>query len=457
MGLTPHYRDYPDRTSDRQKLFHAITPYNPRLVKGYLGALGGGKSTACEWEQGHICLKTPNGRSIAVRKSMNRADMSMVDDFRVMFAGLGRWVPSKSRFEFDNGHYLTICPADDWERFGSTQIVSFFIQEAQEVEYKIFDALNQRLRHPAGIVGGVPYYRGYMDARGVKKSHWLWNKFVKKAWDVDMGTDMRPKAPNPDFVYVRARTKDNLHNLPPGYLEAQLMDHRDELAWQRMMLEGEFGFDIEGRPVYECYNPSIHDAEIEQDLSLPMYRGWDFGYNSPAVVWCQYTRSGRFLVLRELCPKNASREELAAMAEGLQAREFPGRHPSQYIDFGDAAGENENTSGIPDIEYIENYFRTTIQTKRARIKDGLELVRGLMMKTTRRGEPRFAVDKRCEHLREALGGGYHYDEDKTDERPVKGDGYDDVADALRYTVQLVVEDNLYGSGQRMVSAPFASY
>lgn len=438
------YRTY--EPSERQKQFHSIRNLPPStvVVKGAIGGLSGGKSTACEQEQALICLKTPGGLSVATRQAVTKAGLSVLEDYHRLLSGVAKWVASRKMFEFDNGHKLVVCPADEWDRFGSTQLVSFYIQEAQEVDFRVFDALTQRLRDPLGIVAGVPYYTGLFDARGVKTQHWIYNEYVKRAWDASTDPATRKDAISPDWTWLQFKTYDNPFNAP-GYLENQLRAHKDNTPWVKMLIEGEFGFDIEGRPVYECYKPEIHDAHISEDRTLPMYRGWDFGYNRPAVVWCQYDRNGRFLVLRELCPTGVSRDELCDMVSALQKREFPDRHPSQYKDFGDAAGDNDNTSGRTDIEFVENYFGTNVEYRRARVSDGLEVVRGLMTRMTKKGEPRFAVDVSCQRLREALAGAYYYKIDKTDERPVKGEGYDDVADALRYVAQLIVEENFGGT------------
>lgn len=460
----PIYKTYDPSGNPKQVAFHSIrnAPGSSVVIKGAVGGLGGGKSTCCEQEQALLCLKTPNGRSVAVRKSMNRSEMSLVEDYRKILHGVAKWKASNKRFEFDNGHLLDICTADEWDRFGSTQIVSFYIQEAQEIDYRIFDTLSQRLRDPAGVAGGIPYYTGMLCARGVKKEHWIYKEFVEKAWNALDPLSERKKAKNPDYVYVPFTTYDNqeiLNKIAPGYIEAQIRNHRDNTAWIKMMIDGEFGFDIEGRPVFECFLVDTHVARITPDPTLPILRGWDFGYNRPAVVWCQYDRLGRFLVLRELCPTGVSRDELCSMVNSLQEREFPGRHPSQYKDYGDIAGSNPNTSGIADIEFVENYFGTSIETRKARVDVGLEIMRSLMTRSTKRGEPRFSVDESCDRLIEALSGAYYYKIEKTDERPVKGEGYDDVVDAVRYVAQLVVEEGFVDSraGTQWVSQEFASY
>lgn len=454
----PLYQTY--TPNPRQSKWHNVTPWNARLIKGAIGGLGGGKTTACEQEQALVCLKTPGGKSIAVRKSMNRSDTSLIEDYRVMLQGVAKWVASKKWFEFQNGHKLLITPADEWDRFGSTQFVSFYIQEAQEVEYQIFDTLTQRLRDPRGIVNGIPWYRGYFDARGVKREHWIYREFAQKGWNMDEDPVKRETVAIPDYVWGKFTTYDNELHLPPGYIKAQVDAHKDNVPWIKMLIEGEFGFDIEGRPVFQSYKPELHDAEIVPDRSLPIYRGWDFGYNRPAVVWCQYTRDGRLLILREHCPVGIGLKNLCEEVEALQKDWFPQFHPTQYRDFGDVAGEQIQATGPEQIEFVENYFNTVVETVgKPRVQVGLEKMRDLMTSMTRSGKPRFAVDYSCERLREALGGAYYYRIDKTDERPVKGEGYDDVVDAVRYVAMGVVGDDpqIYRPWASAGGTAFASY
>jgi hypothetical protein len=84
-----------------------------------------------------------------------------------------------------------------------------------------------------------------------------------------------------------------------------------------------------------------------------------------------------------------------------------------------------------------------------------------MTRTTKKQQPRFAVDASCERLIDALQGAYYYRLDRTDERPVKGEGYDDVVDSVRYVAQLIVEDSfvdgLRTDHARWKSTTFANY
>jgi hypothetical protein len=447
----------------RQQLFHQIPAVSGWLVKGYIGALGGGKSTACEQEFIELCHRFPGGRSVATRKSaQGRVELSVLADLKRLLlpGGHAKWVATDNLFLFPNGHEAHVIPSDNPERIGSMEITHYFVQEAQEVTGSIFKTLNARLRHPAGQVNGQPYYRGLFDARGVSRGHWIVEDFIKKAWDVDAPALQRPHAENPDWVYIKSRSADNTEHLPEGYIESQIEQNKDNPAWIDVFIKGEIGIEVEGRAVYgDSFDPVKHVAEIAEDPSLRIMRGWDFGYRAPAVLWCQWTRSGRLLVLRELCPKNVSTDGLVDLALALQANEFPRRAPEFYVDYADAAGEAvQSTSSMRDLEILEERLGTAVYTRKASIESGLNVVRSLMTKTVKeRGGlvPRFAVDISCTTTTSALKGSYSYPEDKLNAPPQKGGHYAATSDCLRYIAQQVVEDGMqesytgYGSGRRV--------
>lgn len=430
-----------------QRAYHAVPALSGTMIKGAIGALGSGKSTCAENEQIELCMRMPNGLSVATRKSRKRARFSLVDDYKKMLNGVARWYVADEMFLFPNGHQLICCPSDDYERFGSWELCSFFIQEAHEVDDKIFWALCSRLRSPQGLIDGKPYYRGFLDARGITSSHWINKDFIEKAWRYDDGPQARERATNPDFVYFHFRTEYNRRNLPEGYIETLRAQHKDDPSWLKVFLEGEVGFDVSGRAVFgDSWDPERHVAEITEDPSLPILRSWDFGYRAPCVLWCQYTRSGRLLVLRELCPQNVSTDELIEMARAIQAENWPDRPRHAYRDYGDIAGEQVTASAsATDIEKVESAFGGVVETRKARVEDGLNVLRKLMRDSTKVGGrlvPRFAIDTSCVKTIEALSGAYYYPDDdgQLDRAPKKGHGYDCQPDCLRFVAQLIVEE-----------------
>ena len=447
----------------RQATFHAIPAFGPMMVKAYVGAVGGGKSTAIEQEQIELCMKMPGGLSAAVRKAKKRAEFALIADYQKLLQNIAKWKVSDQAFYFPNGHILAVMPADDFERFGSIELCTYFIQEAHEItDGRTFDALNSRLRNPNAYINGRPYFRGYIDARGITSSHWINKKILEVAWNLDDGPAARENVENPDFVYIRSRTEDNEENLPEGYIEGLRRQHKSDLNWIKVYLEGEVGFDVEGQAVFgDSWDHERHIAEIQEDPSLPILRGWDFGYRAPAVVWCQYTRSGRLLILKELCPRNLSTDQLIQEVVASQKNWWPSRPFHTYRDYGDIAGDQINSTAEKDIEKVEDQLRTSMDSMKARIEPGLDTIRKLMRDSVKVGMslvPRFAVDSSCTTVIEAMSGAYYYPEENMDQGPKKGLGYDAPVDAIRYIAQLVVEEG-YGHRYGRQTSPnlFAGY
>lgn len=448
----------------RQLFFHSVPALGSRLVKGAIGGYRAGKSTCIENELIELCMKMPGGDSVAVRKSVaQRVELSVLGDLKKMLlpGGHASWRSSEDHFLFPNGHRLFVMPADAWERFGSFDLCNFFIQEAQEVTPKVFEMLTSRLSSKAAKIDGRFYYRGFIDARGVDSSHWIYTDFIEKAWNVDDGHSKRGEAQNPNFAYMRFKTTDNLQ-LDPSYVADMILQHQDDPTWIDVFINGEIGIEVSGKAVYgNAFDPAVHVAEIAEDPALPIMRGWDFGYRAPAVVWTQFTRSGRLLVLRELVPGDLSTDALIDQALALQATEFPFRNPENYLDYVDAAGDQINSAGFRDIGTLEGRLGTEVNWRKGDIELGLGTLRNLMSRTVKlKGTTvhRFAVDHRCETLIAALRGSYHYPEGgKKDGPPIKGGPYAGVCDALRYVAQLVVEQGFVQPDAGRFEASFAKF
>jgi hypothetical protein len=412
------------------------------LFKGAVGGLGGGKSRGCEEEQILRCSRTPGGVSMAMRSSVKRAETSLVSDYKRYLQGYARWKSSEDCFIFPNGHQLYVIPGSEFDRFGSTELVTWYIQEAQEVKFDVFDALSQRLRHPAGIVNGVPFYAGLFDARGVSTKHWIYKDFIAQAWNADTPESTRQTAKNPSFVYIKYSTLNNLENLPPGYLDQLVRNHKFDARWQRVFIHGETGIEVEGDAVFPDFDPERHVAKIEIDRNLPILRGVDFGFRNPAVGWFQYHRDGRLVCLRELCPTNIRQEDLHTEVEALQRDEFPNHAPSEFYDFVDVAGEQETaTASVTQIEMWQNHFGTTPEASKRLLKDGHEVIRKLMLTMRKLNGalvPRFMVDESCETMIAALSGGYCFKRKEDGTEAVEYDNpYKKSIDTLRYVAQVV--------------------
>lgn len=444
---TAVYQTYTPRP--HQRLWHHVPPRGAaKLLKVALGGWGSGKSTMCIEEGLELAMKMPEGNSCSVRDSIEgRGEISIVQqELKPRLSKIGAHWNGTNCFTLPNGHKHWVLPADDPERFGSFPLCWFWVNEGHESKSpRIWHALSGRLRDKAACINGSWYLRGYLDARGVSHQHWINTELLEKGWNV-REPETRDSAVNPNLAYILCKTSENKENLPPGYEEDLRREHEGDIAWIKSHLDGEIGYDVQGRAVFaDAYDPERHVVDrIVPDDSLAIMRGWDFGYRAPGVVFSQYTRSGRLLILRELAPKNLSTDSLVDRAESLRDAEFP-RH-GHFRDFCDFAGRHM-TSGADerDIETVETRLETELVNRRTSIEYGLGIMRKLMLSSVKVGGklvPRFAVDRSCTTVIDALGGGYYYPEERLTAPPIKGGSAVAVIDGIRYTAQEVVEEGV---------------
>lgn len=86
-------------------------------------------------------------------------------------------------------------------------------------------------------------------------------------------------------------------------------------AWRR-----EYEIDwasAEGEPVVPEFEEALHVREVAVDGTLRLLRFWDFGFDSPVVLFAQLTHWDQLVVLRELCPFNTTLKQLIPAAEAI--------------------------------------------------------------------------------------------------------------------------------------------
>lgn len=221
----------------------------------------------------------------------------------------------------------------------------------------------------------------------------------------------------------------------------------------------------EGEPVIPEYDPKIHRRVCEVDPQLRLLRGWDFGFDSPVVLFGQLSLHGQLRILDELCPFNTSLASLVPMTKAktlqLLGSQALGRDeddldlggsdemlelfglrpenlPSPVMDAGDPAGAHRTSLGA-EIEVL-SALGIQIHTIRPGTEESYEHLRGRLQKqifTPERGyEPAFVVHPRCQNLHTALAGGFSRSPNAP-YKPVKSHPAKDLVDALRY-----LNDNL---------------
>jgi phage terminase large subunit len=120
-------------------------------------------------------------------------------------------------------------------------------------------------------------------------SHWIYRIFFVECVDPDTGKR------DPHFSVHHVPITENLHRLPPGYIERlQRTFAHDPIMWKRL-IGGEWIDQPSGRGVFKgFYTPALHlrgDAVkgtgIEPKRGFPIYIGYDIGQRWQGVTFLQ--------------------------------------------------------------------------------------------------------------------------------------------------------------------------
>jgi len=385
-----------------------------------LGAAGSGKSLSACWKGILTAIEYPGSIGVVARASYPSLRDSTKRTFLeeampVELMALSQEIKSEGREAviLPNGSRVLFRCFDSPTKLGSYEFDWGIIDEASEFERAIFLTFIARLR------GKVGPRRLWAATNPPDEDHWLHDFFVK---DVERDATLLA-----DRRTIHSSTYDNAANLAPDYIR-QLEAYPP--AWREKFLHGRWGFLVEGRPVFEGFDPQIHMGEPLFTPTRTLVRGWDFGRRHPACVWLQTREDGGINVLQELLGTDVELRDFAKQVQEITRREFPGARDVE--DYCDVAGTQKNDRGPTSVQILRNEFGINPFYRKYGIVQSIERIAYLLRVPPGRKEPLFQLHVRCRWLRKAFAGGYHMDA-KTD-LPAKVGIYDDLLDALRYGV-----------------------
>lgn len=220
--------------------------------------------------------------------------------------------------------------------------------------------------------------------------------------------------------------------------------------WQR---ELEISFEsYAGEPVYPRFT-SDQVRPVEYQPKLELWRGWDFGFRHPAVVFLQYDpEADRLNWLHELYPTLNSEEvpgintqDLCRLVTDATRQLFPEvADGSPVRDFVDPAGnQHKETSDMSSVEILMSHGFSpewTVLGRKNRINYARHWVEG--------GPDRMRVNPHCTLAVKALSRAYRYpeetkgsvDRDMPDlSKRVQNEPYIHIIDAFEYVVANVLQ------------------
>lgn len=318
--------------------------------------------------------------------------------------------------------FVALDKPDDVAKLLSMELSDAWINEAREVPKVILDGLTGRVgRYPPRWQAEATDVQIMMDTNPPDSDHWWYvlaegdtsderNRqlvvSMQEAEETLRSMGLLKKNQRLMSFYKqpsgRSVEAENRKNLRPGYYEF-LMAGKD-LDWIKVYVDGEYGFVMDGLPVYPEYKDSIHSGQFEIIRSLGFRLGFDWGL-TPAATISQRMASGIWRVHDEYV---STRMGIASFAHELSRKlmeEYPGIKivSARGDPSGDAVTPEESTcfkimkaNGFPLCE------PAITQDPTRRREAVAYLLRNLVD-----GEPAIKIHTRCNTLRKGMAGGFH--------------------------------------------------
>lgn len=412
------------------------------FVRGIMGPIGSGKSTACVMEILRRAQQQAPGPD-GVRRSRWAIIRNSYPELRTTTIKTWlEWVPPEfGRLTYDSPirHHIVTAEMDmevlflaldrdeDARKLLSLELTGAWINEAREIPKGIVDTLTGRVgRFPSKIQGGATWSGIIMDTNPPDSESW-WYKLAEEETPQGWAFFKQPSGLSPEA--------ENVANLPTGYYE-RLIGGKDD-DWIRVYVHGQYGFLIEGKPVFPMWRDSVHvaPARLEPVDNLALMIGVDFGL-TPAAVIGQKLADGRWLILDELIADNAGIIRFGELLAGYVRQHYPDHDVA--AGWGDPAGnqraQTDERTALGILKEVTGWRWRSAPANDLTMR--LEAVKAALNRMVD-GRPGFQLSPKCATLRKGFSGGYHYKAVRTargnqyHETPAKN-AFSHPHDALQY-------------------------
>lgn len=409
------------------------------FVAGILGPIGSGKSTACVMKLLSIAAAqpiAPDGRRYSrfaiIRNTYPELKTTTIKTWHQWLppTQIGQWQsegPPTHHIVDDalsmEVMFVALDRPEDVRKLLSMELTGAWINEAREVPKAILDGLTGRVgRFPPVRDGGCNGPQILMDTNPPDADHW-WYTIAERDGSNAKAKDLlssiaeaeqsmqREGALKPHqklFEFFRQPSglspqAENLPNLPVGYYQRAMAGKTPE--WIKVYVRGEYGFVLDGRPVFPEYRDSTHCKTFELNPHIELVAGLDFGL-TPAAVIGQKTPIGQWRWRYELTTEHMGARRFGELFNEFVAKHLPGRKFSSIT--GDPAGMGE--SQTDETTPFQILKAVGVHAQPAPTNDATIRREALALPMTRMidGEPGVLIHPDCRMLRKGLSGGYHY-------------------------------------------------
>ena len=360
-----------------QKSFHELTA----RFKGFSGPIGSGKSQALCQEAIRLSYLNPRRMGLlgAPTYQMLR-DATQATLFEILDSNRIPYEHNKAENTLrmkDTGSRIVFRPVDEFERLRGTNLAWFGLDELTYTPEAAWLRLEGRLRDPkaqrlCGFAVWTP--KGY---------DWEFRKFVE--------------GPSKGYGVVVAQPYENrflLARVPDFY--DRLQESYDERFFRQEVL-GAY-LSLSGSTVYSSFARAENLKDLGRDQRLPLLWALDFNVDPMSSLVVQMV-DGKVLVLDEIVVRNGTTMDAS--------EEFLKRYPDHWAGvhiYGDASGNQRQTTGATDYEMIREYFQVhsgmTLQYRVPRanpsVRERINLTNAKLRSAT--GDVGLLVDPKCKEL-----------------------------------------------------------
>lgn len=361
-------------------------------------------------------------------------------------------------------YFVALDRPDDVAKLLGMELSDAWINEAREVPKAVVDGLTGRVgRYPAQWQGGCTNAQILADTNPPDTDHW-WYILAEKDSSTEKNRQMLQSILEAEEVLRqkgvlkpgqalfsfhkqpsgRSVGAENIRNLRAGYYEILMGGKSQDFI--KVYVDGEYGFVMEGKPVYPEYRDSFHARDFPVLAGLGFRLGLDFGL-TPAASVSQRAGNGRWLVHDEYV---SERLGITSFAHEL-ARKLREKYPGVPLVSvrGDPAGDAVTPEETTCFKIMKaNGFPTA---EPAPTQDPVRRREGVayLLKTVVDGEPAIAFNRTSTpYLRKGMAGGFHYRR-----LQVAGERYRDVPEKNIYShvCEALEYDTVSGGEDRMVT------
>lgn len=451
-----------------------------KFIRGLMGPFGSGKSSGCVMEIIRRAKEQAPGKD-GIRRSRwgaIRNTYRQLEDTTIRT--VHDWLPPQYFGQWqkqDHNFVISAIPGveceimfraldrpDQVSNLLSLELTGAWLNEAREIPRAIYEAVQGRVgRYPAVKDGGCSWTGVIMDTNPPDVDSW-WFKIFEESRQVN--GEICSECENQAFhvfnrntdhqqAFCEKHTNVAVFKQPSG-LHRKAENKRflrenyytnlargKDPEYIKVYINGDYGFVMDGRPVYHEYADQLHCQEIKSLPKSPVYVGIDFGL-TPAAVYTQLSPTGQWLVLDELCAQDMGIDRFSDQMLQFQ-NQYYRSYTFEY--FGDPAGNQK-------AQTDEKTCFQILSSKGIHIAPGeqdptirFESVRKPLT-TLLGGKPGLLISPRCKILRKGFQGGYQFrrlqiSQERYTESPDKNE-YSHPHDALQY-----VATRLFGNALRM--------